>query len=397
MSRPAHAILLDDEFVRDPYPTLRRFRDAEFFPRVRLRYGVSALLVSRYADARQVLESPAVRKDFRPALRMVGTSRPDAARMSAHMLNADPPEHARLRRLAAPAVSYGRPQGWAPVIAGLVRDLLDRMGRNGAADLITEFALPLPVALVCRILGVPPEDRDQVLRWSSDLVLQADAESVALSTARLGGYLDDLLECKRRRPEDDGLSLLAAHGPGASGRLSHAELVSNAFLLLFAGHETTVNAIGNGLLALLEHPDQLARLRDQPDLPPAAVEEILRYDSPVSHATIRYTSADLDIGGRLLPKGRLVLVSLAAANRDGDVFTDPDTLDVDRAPSRHLAFGHGPHFCLGAQLARFQVQLAIGELVRRFPRLRLAVDPGRLRWRPSTFMRGLEALPVRLD
>lgn len=377
---------LDDGFAQNPYPTLSRLREDGTLPRVRLQYGVSAHLVSRYADARQALESPAVRKDFRAGISMAGPG------LSAHMLNADPPDHTRLRKLAAPAVGHGRPQ--IPLIEGVVADLLDRVGRAGTADLVSEFAVPLPVAVICRLLGIPPGDRDQVLAWSSDLVLQTDAASVGRSTARLGGYLGDLLDRKRRDPADDGLSLLAAHD---TGLLRRTELVSTAFLLLFAGHETTANAIGNGVLALLQHPGQLARLRERPELLPAAVEEMLRFDSPVSHATIRYTAADLDVGGRLLRKGRLVLVSLGSANRDGETFAGADTFDIAHTPARHLAFGHGPHFCLGAQLARAQLQVAIGGLIRRFPRLRLAVEPGRLRRRSSTFLRGLSALPVRVD
>ncbi len=322
----APAVLLDDGFMQDPYPYLDRFREADTFPRVRLRYGISALLVSRYTDAQRVLESPAVSKDIRPALRML-----DREVLSAHMLNADPPEHTRLRRLAAPAVSHGRPGRWTPVIEEIAGGLLDRIARQGGADLITDLALPLPITLMCRMLGVPEADRELVVAFSNDLVLQASQESVARATARLGRYLADLVDRRQADPRDDGLSLLAAHG---AGEMSRTELVSTAFLLLFAGHETTVNLIGNGVLALLQHPDQLARLRAEPALLPRAVEELLRYDSPVSLATIRYTTTDLDLDGRLLPKGRFVLVSLAGANRDGRAFPDPGTLDIGRLAAR---------------------------------------------------------------
>jgi cytochrome P450 len=388
---------LDNGYIQDPYPRLQQWRDAEHLPRVHLSYGISALLVSGYEDARQVLESPAVSKDVRPALRMLGGSRRDAEVLSEHMLNADAPQHARLRRLAAPSVSHGRPGEWTPVIEEIVHELLDRIAARGSADLVTDFALPLPITLVCRMLGIPRADRERVIEWSNDLVVQANPESVARGTAKLGAYLTDLLERKATHPDGDGLSLLATHGPHGSSQLTRTELVSTAFLLLFAGHETMVNLIGNGVLALLEHPQQLDRLRREPGLLPGAIEELLRYDSPVSHATIRYTTAALDLRGRPLPRGRFVLVSLAGGNRDSETFADADSLDIGRAAARHLAFGHGPHYCLGAQLARVQGQLAIGALLQRFPRLRLAVEPDRLRRRQSTLMRGLESLPVRCD
>jgi cytochrome P450 len=266
------------------------------------------------------------------------------------------------------------------------------MAGRGHGDLIADLALPLPVTLICRILGVPDGDHDRVVRWSNQMVLQASPASVTEAGEALAGYLGELIDSGAAA----GLSMLA--GPGHGGdRLTRTELISTAFLLLFAGHETTVNLIGNGAHALLRHPGQLDRLRRDPSGWPAAVEELLRYDSPVAHATIRYTTAPVEIAGRTVPRGRFLLVSLAAANRDPRVFADPDRLDIGRDAAGHVAFGVGVHRCLGARLGRLQGRIALRELFERFPRIRPAVAPGRLRHRPSTLMRGLESLPVRWD
>lgn len=381
--------LLDDEYIQNPYPRLAAWRASPGFPVVRLQYGISALLVSRFDDARRVLASPDVSKDVRRALRLRGR---DDDVLSEHMLNADPPDHGRLRRLAAPAVSGGRPGAWTPVVEEAVARLVDRIAERGRADLVADLAIPLPILLICRMLGVPETDQDIVLGLSRDLVEQADPDRVNRATAALRAYLAEMLEAKARRPGDDGLSLLAEHA--AAGRMTGTEALSTAFLLLFAGHETTTNLIGNGALALLTHPEQLSRLRSDLRLLPTAVEEVLRYDSPVSHATIRYTTADVPLGAACLPRGRFVLVSLAGANRDERRFDRPDRLDVTRPLRRHLAFGDGPHTCLGAPLARLQGHVVFEAFARRLPGLSLAVDPAALRWRNSTLVRGLTALPV---
>jgi cytochrome P450 len=386
-------MLLDDEYIQDPYPRLAAWRASPEIPVVRLRYGISALLVSRFDDARRVLRSPDVSKDVRRALRLRGR---DDEVLSEHMLNADPPDHGRLRRLAAPAVARGGPGAWTPVIERIVDRLVDRISdriaERGRADLVTDLAIPLPILLICRMLGVPESDQDLVLGLSRELVEQAGPDQVNRATAALRAYLADLLDTKARRPGDDGLSLLAAHAAG--GRMTGTEALSTAFLLLFAGHETTTNLIGNGALALLTHPDQRDRLRADPQLLPTAVEELLRYDSPVSHATIRYTTAEVGLGAARLPRGRFVLVSLAGANRDERRFARADRLDITRPPRRHLAFGDGPHTCLGAPLARLQGYVVFGALAHRLPGLSLAADPAALRRRDSTLVRGLTSLPV---
>ncbi|GAB1510796.1 cytochrome P450 [Actinophytocola sp. KF-1] len=391
---------LDREFVDDPYTFYRRLREEAPVCPVVMPRGLKVWLVTRYADAREALTNPALRKDLRPVGHLferhrTRTSTGDfGADLTAHMLNSDPPDHTRLRRLVAKAFTTRRVELLRPRVEQITEDLLARL--SGAIDVIDDFAFPLPVTVICELLGVPHDDRDDFRAWSSALVAGASAEAVGSAAAAMSGYLRALIDAKRAVPADDMLTALV-HAQEDGDELTEVELVSMAFLLLVAGHETTVNLIGNGVLALLRNPGQLAALRADPGLLPGAVEEFLRYESPVNHATLRYTVEPVEVGGTTIPAEEFVAVSLASANRDDDRFGPAaDTLDVTRAPAGHMAFGHGIHFCLGAPLARLEGQIAIGGLVARFPGMALAAEPADLRWRNSTLLRGLEHLPVRL-
>ncbi|TDV40947.1 cytochrome P450 family protein [Actinophytocola oryzae] len=391
-------MVLDDDFVQDPFTVYRLLRIEAPVREVVMPRGLKVWLVTRYADARDALSHPAVRKDLRPVRHLfdkhhTGTSTGGfGADLSAHMLNSDPPDHTRLRRLVARAFTMRRVELLRPRVEEITENLLD--GLSGEVDLTDAFAFPLPVTVICELLGVPQADQDDFRGWTTKLVTARSAQSVGEAGQAMSVYLHGLIDTKRANPADDLLSaLVQAEEDGE--KLNAVELVSMAFLLLVAGHETTVNLISNGVLALLRAPDQLAALRADPALLPGAVEELLRFGSPVNHTTMRYTAEPVEIGGTTIPEDEFVVVALGSANRDDDRFGDPDTLDVTRSAAGHLSFGHGIHFCLGAPLARLEGQIAIGRLVERFPDLALASDD--LRWRNSTLLRGLEELPVRLE
>jgi cytochrome P450 len=366
--------------------------------------GLKVWAVTRYADAREALASQDLHKDMRPVQDLVarhntaGTSGSAFGQdLAAHMLNSDPPDHTRLRRLVAATFTMRRVEQLRPRVEEITEDLLAGLAGRDEADLVDDFAFPLPVTVISELLGVPYADRDDFRAWTAALLSTDGTEKIVEAGRAMAAYLRQLIAAKRATPVDDMLSALVHTRDETDGdRLTETELVSMAFLLLVAGHETTVNLIANGALALLNHPDQLAALRADPTLLPGAVEEFLRYDSPITNATLRYTVAPVEIGGVTIPAEEFVMIALASANRDDDRFAGADRLDVTRPAGGHLAFGHGIHFCLGAPLARLEGQLAIGRLLDRFPDLALAADPDDLRWRNSTLLRGLESLPVRL-
>jgi cytochrome P450 len=262
--------------------------------------------------------------------------------------------------------------------------------------LLASFAFPLPITVICELLGIPVADRDDFRKWSASIISDAVSPEVfeADATAMVR-YYRALLAAKRQRPADDLLSALITARDQGEG-LRENELVSMAFLLMLAGHETTVNLIASGMLALLLNPAEFARLRADPALIGGAVEELLRYVSPVNHATYRVTAEPVEIGGVYIGAGEAVIVALSSADRDPSRYADPERLDLGRDSSGHLAFGHGIHYCLGAPLARLEAEIAFGGLLDRFGSMRLAVPVDSLRWRPSTLIPGLEALPVRL-
>jgi len=384
------------EFHANPYPFYRALREEDPVHESPLGFWVC----TRYDDAVMVLRDP---RFGREGMADLLESRLGIARDASHtrdMLFRDPPDHTRLRGLVSRAFTPRVVDVMRPHIQEIVDGLLDRVEGAGAMDVIEDLAYPLPVTVICEMLGVPTADQDVFKGWSNDIARSLDAAILPAGSdvlargreARLAitDYFRSLIATRRKDPRPDLLSaLIAAEEEG--NKLSEGELVSTCILLLVAGHETTVNLIGNGLLALLQHPDQLRALRDDPALIQTGVEELLRFDGPVQR-TGRMTTADVEIGGKHIPKGSVVVSVIGAANRDPKHFSDPDRLDVSRKENRHIAFGFGIHFCLGAPLARIEGQIAIGALVRRMPGLTLVSDTPE--WRESSVLRGLKTLPV---
>jgi len=386
---------IDPEFVADPYPTYHRLRTEDPVHHSPLGFWV----LTRYEDVVGSLRDPRLAKEAiatfvaeRLGITPVG--------IGLSMLDRDPPDHTRLRGLVSKAFTPRVVEVLRPHIQQIVDGLLDRVEGRGEMDLIEDFAYPLPVVVICEMLGVPVEDRDRFKTWGLDIARGLDAvllgpesEVVKRSSASrmaLADYFRELIARRRAEPRADMLTdLIAAEEAG--DKLTENELLATCILLLVAGHETTVNLIGNGSLALLRHPDQLQRLRDNPGLIGTAVEELLRFDGPVQR-TARIPSADIAIGGKVIPKGDMVMPFIGAADRDPAQFPEPDRLDIGRTDNRHIAFGWGIHFCLGAPLARVEGQIAINTLVRRLPKLALATEAPA--FRQSLTLRGLSALPV---
>ena len=381
----------------DPYPLYAQLRERGL---VRSPLGLFAAADHTTAASilrdRRFSSSPVHQPGYRPPSYPPGD--PRAGLPAADLLTMDPPDHTRLRQLVA--------GGFAPrAIAGLepwIREVTVRllMAADGAAgfDLIDVLAFPLPIVVICHLLGVPTEDQAQFRAWGHDVAATLDPQTAATAQAQtraaelaLTGYLQDLVRKRRANPDDSILSaLIAAEEEG--DRLSSGEVVSTALLLLIAGFETTVNLIGNGTVALVGDPDSWDRLRQDPALVPAAIEEMLRYDSPVQ-LTCRIATEDVEAGGSVIEAGRAVIVFIGGANRDPGVFEQPDEFRIDRPdPGRHLSFSLGPHHCLGASLARLESRIAIEELTRRYPALELAAPPTR---RPLLVLRGFESVPVR--
>jgi cytochrome P450 len=316
--------------------------------------------------------------------------------LDANLLNMDPPDHTRIRRLVSQAFTPRRIEQLREPIRRTADQLLDTIAPHGRADLISSYAAPLPIRVICDLLGVAPEDRRDFRAWTDALVAPDPAQPIRAREAigSMLAFFARLIADKRADPVDDLLSALIAVRD-EQDRLSEDELMSLVFLILFAGYENTVHLIGNGVLALLSHPDQMAALRADPGRLGGAVEELARYDGPAPLAIRRFPVEEVTIGGFTIPAGETVLLSLAAAHRDPHRFTDPDRLDIGRDTTGHLALGHGIHYCLGAPLARLETEIAIAALLDRFPGLLLDVAPDELRWRPSMRSRGLLSLPVR--
>ncbi|MFD5106154.1 cytochrome P450 family protein [Streptomyces cinereoruber] len=413
---PSHAPAQDPapelftwEFATDPYPAYAWLREHAPVHRTTLPSGVEAWLVTRYADARQALadqrlsKNPAHHDESPHAKGKTGIPGERKAELMTHLLNIDPPDHTRLRRLVSKAFTPRRVAEFAPRVQELTDRLIDAFVEKGSADLIHEFAFPLPIYAICDLLGVPEEDQDDFRDWAGMMIRHGGGPrgGVARSVKKMRGYLAELIHRKREEPGDDlisGLIKASDHGE----HLTENEAAAMAFILLFAGFETTVNLIGNGLYALLRDPGQRGLLQDslaagETGLLETGIEELLRYDGPVEMATWRYATRALTIGGQEIPAGDPVLVVLAAADRDPERFDGPDVLDLARRDNQHLGYGHGIHYCLGAPLARLEGQAALATLLTRLPDLRLAADPAELRWRGGLIMRGLRTLPVEFS
>ncbi|MEU1510343.1 cytochrome P450 [Kitasatospora sp. NPDC005748] len=388
----------DPAFYRDRYPTYAALREAAPVLRITMEGGGpgTATVVTGYHAARQALTAP-LSKDTGAYFADKPSERSLHPAVARTMLATDPPEHTRLRRLVTRAFTTAVVDGLRPYVRSLAEELVDRWAAGSEVDLVEDLAGPLPVTVICQLLGVPPEDRPAVRGWSTDLFATGDHERIDSASHALADYLAELIATKRSGPDGSLLSELIAVRDSDAGRLGEEELLSLAVLLLVAGHETTTAAIGNAVLALLRHPDDLRRLVADPHRIPAAVDELLRYDAPVSIATWRWAPEAVRLGDSEVPAGSPVFVCPGAANRDPARFADPDRLDLDRPDAAgHLAFGHGIHRCVGAPLAHAEIEIVLRVLLERFPTLRLAVPPDRLSWRRSRLVRGLVALPVRL-
>ncbi|WP_307124167.1 cytochrome P450 [Streptomyces sp. B1I3] len=385
---------LGDDFIRDPYPVYARLRARGPVHRVRIPEGSPAWLVVGYEAGRALLADQRLSKEWHRASPALGVSKVSAG---TSMLSSDAPTHTRLRRLVAREFTPRRMALLAPRVQEMTDELLDCVldGPGRSADLVEALSFPLPMAVICELLGVPTLDRQAFREWSNTVVSSLDAEARGRATAAMTAYLGHLLAEKRAAPGDDLMSALIHTADDDGDRLSPDELTGMAWLLLVAGHETTVNLISNGVLSLLTHPEQLRLLRADFGLIDNAVEETLRYEGPVETPTYRFTTEPLDVGGTVIPGGgELVLVAMADCDRDPARYPDADRFDITRDARGHVAFGHGIHYCLGAPLARIEARIAIRSLLERCPELRLATDPADLSWRTGMLIRGPLRLPV---
>ena len=388
-------------FKANPFPFYAQLRaEAPVFP-VYLPTKQRAWLITRYDDVFNVLKDERFAKDPHNSmtpeqLKKLPWVPPMFKSLERNMLDLDSPDHTRLRSLVHKAFTPRLIEQMQDQIQAMTNELLDRVESAGTMDLIADFALPLPLTMIGRILGVSAEDNHKFHRWSTTMISGGSNRNLFVlipSMLSFMGYLKKFIKERRANPKDDLITALVQAKDG-SDQLSEDEILAMIFILLVAGHETTVNLIGSGSLALLEHPDQLAKLRSEPALIKTAIEELLRFVCPVEMATERYTREAITIAETTIPRGELVLAVIGSANRDVSYFDNPDSLDLARKNNKHLAFGHGPHYCLGASLARLEGQIAISTLIQRMPDLSLRVAPDQLRWRGTFVLRGLEALPV---
>ncbi len=397
--------LADPQFKANPYPLYTRLRtDA---PVCRVRFtpkGGFTWLITRYDDVVSVLRDPRLSSDRR---RNHSGKVPVRLKLLYkifgpvidNMLGSDEPDHTRLRTLVHKAFTQKRVEQLRDRIELLTRDIISNCLEKKTFDLVSDYALPIPTTIIGEMLGVPPRDKLRFRRWS-DALLQSTATSwkgIVGNTPQFFAflkYIRNLIDERRRDPKDDLISALVA-AEEAGDKLTSEELLSMVLLLLIAGYETTVNLISCGTLALLEHPAELAKLREDPKLIVSAVEEMLRFYTPIDYATYRWAHDEIPIAGVTIPRGDNVILSISSANRDERQFTFPDQFDVAREPNRHVAFGQGIHYCLGAFLARLEGQLAFTTLLEECPGLRLSIPREQVRWRMSMLLRGLEELPVQ--
>jgi pimeloyl-[acyl-carrier protein] synthase len=400
-------LLLAPDFTADPYPAYHVLRERD---PVHWSEPWGCWLLTRYADVVASLRDPPSFSNsgrFRPILEnLPPETRAQVQPLERHfergLLNVDPPDHTRMRTLINKSFTPRAVAAMVPAIQQLVDQCLDQVQDQGRLDVIRDLAFPLPVIVVARMMGVPPADRDQFKEWSTAIVaFQATGRTTPDTVRRsqvallaMRDYLRAIAHARRQAPRDDLISaMVAAEEQGDT--LSEEELLSTCVTMMIAGHETTTNLIATGLLNLLRHPAQLAQLRADPALVGSAVEELLRYDSPLQRNR-RVVTHDLEFGGKQMKRGQPVVQLLGAANRDPAQFADPDRLDLRRSPNAHLAFGRGVHFCLGAPLARLEAPIAHNAILRRLPGLQLATDE--LQWQHERGMfRGLAALPLLFD
>ncbi|MFE2878512.1 cytochrome P450 [Streptomyces roseus] len=379
------------DFTTDPYSVYAALRAAGLVHRVHVPGSGDVWLVLGRDEVRAALTDPRLRNDIRHS----ATWESDGGNaIGLNMLQTDAPQHTRLRALVAREFTAGRVEAMRPRVQRIADGLLDALPPAGAADLVAGYALPLPLTVICELLGVPRTDQHHFHSWSTELVAPSSPAAAGAAAGEMSAYFAALIAAKAGEPGTDLMSALVL-ASGEQGGLSPEELLGMAFLLLVAGHETTVNLISSAVLALLRHPEQLAALRADPHLVDGAVEEALRYDGPVTAAAFRHAAEPVEIAGVRIPAGDSVMLSLAAASRDPGHFPDPDRFDIRRPAQGHLAFGHGIHHCLGAPLARIEGRTALQTLLRRLPDLALDAAPESLVRRPGAMLRGVAALPVR--
>ncbi|MEU0302882.1 cytochrome P450 [Streptomyces sp. NPDC006175] len=384
----------DPRFLQDPYPMYAAMRST--CPVQSMSAGSdgrTSYLVTGYAEAREALTHPGLSKDTAVFFEGKGSQRRLHPAVAHTMLASDPPQHTRLRKLVTKAFTTGAVAELRPFIAQVTEELLHQWPVGECFDFVADLAVPLPVIVICELLGVPEEDRTHIQRWSGELFAAGKPDVIDAASHAVADYMTGLIAAKRLNPGSGLLDRLISARDG-DDQLSEEELVSLAVLLLVAGHETTTNFLGNAALALLQRPAELDRLRENPDEVPAVLDELLRFDSPVSTATFRFTTEAIMLGDTHIPAGVPVLVALGAANRDPEQFLSPDLLDLDRDAAAHLSFGHGIHRCVGAPLAKAEAEIALRMVLTRFPEMRLAAPSDRLEWRQTRLVRGLASLPV---
>ncbi|WJH29383.1 cytochrome P450 [Paenibacillus sp. CC-CFT742] len=381
------------EFTQNPYPVYEKLRETDPVFKVMFPHGEFGWIITRYEDAVEVLKDQRFSKDvakrYGPENQTVFVN---------NMLFSDPPDHRRLRGLVQKAFTPKLVADMRSHIQDIADDLLNKIGSRDKMNLIDEYAFPLPIIVISEILGVPVEDQDKFRVWSNSIIDASSsdhAEMFEQHAKEFTEYLTDWFAKVRKNPGKDLISqLVIAEESGQ--QLTENELLGVVSLLIIAGHETTVNLIGNGVLALLEHPEQRDLLIQKPELIHNAVEEMLRYNGPVEFSTSRWALEDVEFRGQNIAKGELVIVALDSANRDTEKFKDADIFDITREKSQHLAFGKGIHLCLGAPLARLEGEIAISTLLARYPEMQLQTDVTELEWRPGMIVRGLKELPVQL-
>ncbi|MCH0543258.1 cytochrome P450 [Streptomyces sp. MUM 203J] len=393
------------EFRANPHPVYAALRTAAPVCPLTPPHGVDTYLITRYDDARAALADPRLSKDMHGALdtyhRIFG---PSSVALDDNMLFSDPPKHTRLRRIVGNTFTPKRVESLRPRVQKITEELLDRCPTSEPMDLLPEFCFPLPLNVICELLGVPEDERKQAQAWSATVAQTGFGpearKALEVAEGNLRDYLVDLIARKRQDPDGGLLSALVT-ARDEEGALTDGELVSTAWVLLFAGHKSTAYQLGNAVYHLLADDEQRRLAFRDAKATAAAVEEIFRFETSVENSTFRYASEDIVIRDTAIPKGALVQISITGANRDPEVFPDPDRMDVTRSnvQATQLAFGYGPHYCIGAPLARLEMQLALGTLFARFPRMTLAGAPEDARWMTVPFpaFRGLAELPVVLD
>ena len=391
---------------RDPYALYKQLRETEPVSTIRQSFGGEASFLTRYDDVTQVLKD----RRFVNDRRKLGNGGRDLTaawwmpRVFRAFLNSmvmvDDPDHRRLRDLVHKAFTPRRVEQMAARIEAISHELLDALAGQPVVDLIAGFALPLPLTVISDMMGVPPADRFKFHKWSVEFIDSTADHPLGMlrnvpSAFAMQRFFKQLIDLRRRQPAGDLITALV-QAEDQGDRLNEDELIAMLFLLLLAGHETTVNLIGNGILALLQHRDQLEKLQANPALMESAVEELLRFTNPVQQIAPRYALETVELHGRVIPRGGMVMLGIAAANWDDTVFAHPEQLDITREPNRHVAFGLGTHYCLGAPLARLEGQIALRVLLERFPNMQLAIPAQAIQWRTAVALRGLKALPLRL-